>query len=207
MRLEQLKQLFPRAQDVYLVALVELAPKWGISSTNEEASFIAQLAVESRELTVFEENLNYSAQRLTQIWPKRFPTLESAAPYARNPEKLANHVYSNRLGNGGPETGQGWKYRGRGPIQLTGANNYISCGRGIGQPLFSSPDLLLQPSIGILSALWFWKVKALDLLDDDEDVRRETKIVNGGDHGLARRQAYFDRAVAVLRGAEYGQVG
>lgn len=200
MLIEQLEKIMTHAPRPWLEELAKQMPGAGISTNEEQASFVAQLAHESAEFTQLEENLSYSAQRLVQVWPKRFATVDVAAPYSRNPEKLANLVYANRLGNGDIDSGDGWRYRGRGPIQLTGANNYILCGRGIGAALFSNPDLLLTPEIGIKSACWYWTVKGLNKLDDDNDVTAETKIINGGTNGLAQRQAYYDRALQVLKG-------
>lgn len=183
----------PRAPHAWIAALLEEAPRWGIDTDNEIASFVAQLAHESAEFTRLEENLNYSAQRLRQIWRRRFPTLALAQQYARNPQRLANFVYANRLGNGPQDSGDGWRFRGRGPIQLTGSKNYTVCSTGIGVDLIDKPDLLCTPTVGIRSACWYWKVRDLDLLDDDDDVRAETRAVNGGFHGLASRQAYFNK--------------
>ena len=189
----------PRAPRAWLEALADEMPRWQIDTATEIASFVAQLAHESVELTRLQENLNYSAERLMQVWPKRFPTMELARAYARNPQKLANFVYSGRMGNGPAESNDGWRYRGRGPIQLTGRNNYRACGEGIGAPLLEHPDLLLTPTAGIRSACWYWVSRGLDALDDDTDVRAETRAVNGGTHGLLDRQRYFDIAFAALR--------
>lgn len=183
----------PRAPSAWIVALLDEAPLWGIDTDNEIASFAAQLAHESLQFTILEENLNYSAQGLRKTWPKRFPSLALAQQYARNPQRLANFVYSNRLGNGPQDSGDGWRFRGRGPIQLTGRTNYVVCGAGIGVDLTEKPDMLCTPAIGIRSACWYWKNRGLDLLDDDGDVRAETRAVNGGTHGLAERQAYFNK--------------
>ena len=191
--IQNLRMALPKAPDVWLSALVSEMPRWGIDSPNEVASFVAQLAHETSELTRLEENLNYSAAGLQATWPKRFPTIAIAQQYARNPQRLANYVYANRLGNGPPESGDGWLFRGRGPIQLTGKKNYEVCGNGIGAQLTTRPELLLTPVVGIRSACWYWTNRGLDLLDDDDDVRAETRIVNGGDHGLAQRQAYFNK--------------
>ena len=133
------------------------------------------------------ENLNYSAQRLVQVWPSRFPSLPVAIPYAGNPEKLANFIYANRLGNGPPDSGDGWKYRGRGLIQLTGRGNYQQAATGIGRPLVDQPDLLLQPDVAARSAAFFWKSHGLNELaddrsgdDDNADFQMITIRINGG---------------------------
>jgi putative chitinase len=191
----------PHAPVEWLEALVSEAPKWGIDPDTEMASFAAQLAHESAEFTRLEESLNYSAENMMGVWKKRFPTVEDTKPYVHKPEALANFVYGARLGNGGSETGDGWRFRGRGPIQITGRRNYAKCAAAIGEPLLDQPGLLLDPTIGIRSACWFWKVNNLDLYDDDLEVREETQRVNGGEHGLKQRQAYLDKILAAAGGA------
>lgn len=184
-------------------ALVEM-PKWGIDTNEEMSSFLAQVAHESDQFTRLVENLNYSAPRLMEIWPRRFPTLDIAMLYSRSPEKLANFVYNDasradghKLGN--TRLGDGWRFRGRGPIQITGRTNYGLCATGIGFPLIDDPDLLVRdPGAGIRSACWLWKTKGLDALDDDSDVAPETRLVNGGVAGLALRQSYFDKLKSAL---------
>ncbi len=195
-----LRTVLRHAPHPWLTALLAELPRWGIDTDNEIASFIAQVAHESSEFTRLTENLSYSAGRLQQVWPRRFPTLEVARQYAHNPLALANFVYANRLGNGAPESGDGWRFRGRGPIQITGRKNYQACAKGIGAPLLEQPDLLLTPAVGIRSACWYWASRGLDLLDDDDEVLQETRAVNGGTHGLAQRQAYFDKILAALNG-------
>ena len=164
-------------------------------------------AHESGQLTRLAENLNYSAKRLMQVWPNRFPALEKAQQYERNPEKLANYVYAKRLGNGDETSGDGWRYRGRGLIQLTGRGNYRAAAQGIGQPLEGQPELLEQPGPAALSAAWFWKSHGLNELADDrnddndtEDFRTVTKRINGGTVGLKERMAFWEKAKAVLQG-------
>ena len=191
---EQIQGVMPRAKVYWILPLLSVPQKWGIDTPAELASFIAQIAHESSELTRLEENLNYSAEGLMRTWPKRFTSSEMALDYAHQPRKIANYVYANRMGNGDVRSGDGWFYRGRCPIQLTGKDNYERCGDDIDEPLIDMPDLLLSPNVGITAACWFWKVRDLDRYDDDEDARMETKIINGGEHGLALRQAYLDRA-------------
>jgi putative chitinase len=195
-----LQVAMPHAPKDWLEALVAEAPKWGIDTVNEMASLAAQLALESTEFTRLEELLNYSAERLIAVWPKRFPTIEAAVLYAHSPASLANHVYATRLGNGDEASGDGWLFRGRGPIQITGRRNYAKCAVALGEPLIQKPELLLTPVIGIRSACWFWKVNNLDLYDDDLEAREETRLINGGEHGLKQRQAYLDKILAAARG-------
>jgi len=194
----KLKLVMPRAPDGWLEPLVDGLQKSSIDTPQEVASFVSQIAHESVEFTRLEENLNYTAQRLVQIWPKRFTTVEIAQMYARQPEKLANNVYANRIGNGDTASGDGWRFRGRGPIQITGRRNYTRCGADIGVDLIVKPELLLTPSIGIQSALWFWRDAKLDAVDDDADVRAETRRINGGETGFYLRQAYFNHCLGVL---------
>ena len=196
--LQSLRKALPRAPEPWLVALLSVPQIYGIDTPIELASFCAQLAHESSEFTRLEENLNYSAARLMQVWPSRFPDSDTALAYAHNPEKLANYVYANRMGNGPPESGDGWRYRGRCPIQLTGANNYKSCAKDTKLDIIEHPDLLLQPIEGITVCCWYWQSRDLDRFDDDEFARQETKAINGGTHGLARRQEYLDLLIKEL---------
>lgn len=198
--LPALRKIFPRAKEEWLHALLsEVTTTTNVfDEPNELASFLAQLDHESSGLTVFEENMSYSAQRLMQVWPTKFPVREIADKYEHVPERLANYVYANRMGNGDEASGDGWRYHGRGPIQLTGFNNYDKCGTAIGSDLINYPELLLLPAHGIRSAIWFWLANDLDQLDNDTDVRLETRKINGGETGLAHRQALFDRCLEIL---------
>lgn len=191
--------IFLNASDVWIKALVsEMALTNIFNQPNEAASFLAQISHESNGLRVFEENLNYSAERLMQVWPRRFPSNEIAQKYEHSPERLASFVYANRMGNGDEAGGDGWRYHGRGPIQLTGFDNYDKCGSAIDLDLINKPGLLLEPVHGIRSAIWFWIANGLDKLDADTDVRMETRKINGGETGLAHRQAMFDRCLSIL---------
>ncbi len=198
---ERLRAVLPRAPAAWLDACVELMPTAGIDTPHEVASFLAQCAHESNEFTRLEENLNYSAERLMQVWPRRFPTFEIASKYERSPERLANFVYANRIGNGDEASGDGWRFHGRGPPQLTGRHNYTACGEDMGYDLLANPELLLTPYVGIRSALWFWRTHNLDELDDDEDVRLETRRINGGQTGIEHRQKLFEHILRHLEAA------
>jgi len=181
--------------------------KFGIDTINEMASFIAQLSHESAKFSKLEENLNYSADGLAKTWPGRYKDKATGKPNQlaqllhRRPEAIANNCYANRMGNGDPSTGDGWRFRGRGPTQLTGRNNYLKCGQAIGIDLVANPDALLQPEAGALAAGWFWQVNGLDAVDDDFSQLQETKLINGGTTGLAEREALFKQALAALQGA------
>ena len=172
--------------------------KYDISSPQRQSSFIGQCAHESGNFRILEENLNYSAARLMAVWPSRFPSLDVAEQYANNPEKLANYVYAGRLGNGNEESGDGWRYYGRGVIQLTGKDNYANCGSGLGVDLVGDPDRLLDPQYAALSAGWFWNKKGLNDLADIADYTTMTKRINGGLIGLDDRKAKIAKALSVL---------
>ena len=211
MRLDQAQRVFPRAMTEWLVALLLEAPGFGIDTPNEESSFLSMIAQETGGLTVFQEDLSYSADRLVQVWPKRF-TLNplpgtsiwalprDAKAYAHNPRALAEFVYGGRMGNGKEGSGDGWKFRGKGPPMLTGRNNYTRAQNELGIPLLTEPDLMLVPAVGSRVACWFWKAGGFDEVDDDNDVRAETRMLQGGEEGLAQRQRYFDALMQAQHG-------
>lgn len=178
--------------------LKETFEKYGIDTSKRQAAFIGQCMHESNGFKLLEENLNYSAKALMVTWPSRFPNEEVANQYARNPEKIANKVYGGRMGNGLEETGDGWKYRGRGIKQLTGKENYERCGLHMGVDLVSNPDLLLDPKYAALSAGWFWNKHNLNDLADKEDIETMTKRINGGLLGLDARKAAIAKAKSIL---------
>lgn len=185
---EQIQKAVPKAPLPWVEAIVKHCPKYGIDTPHEIASFLAQTIHESSNFKRLSENLNYSSQRLMQVWPKRFPNTNSTLGVMHNPEALANRVYAKRMGNGDEASGDGWKFRGRGPIQLTGKNNYTSFATRSGIDVLTDPDLLLTPDVGIESACWFWEVNKLDKYDDDVDARTESKLINGGELGIKERQ-------------------
>ena len=160
-------------------------------STAQAAHFFGQCAHESGNFKVFSENLNYSADGLTKIFKKYFPTLAAAQPYARKPEKIANKVYANRMGNGPESSGDGWKFRGRGPIQLTGKDNYTAFAQSIGRPdVLTNPDIVAT-ELAFESAIWFFNKNGLFAIADkgvtDAVIGQITRRVNGGTHGLEDR--------------------
>lgn len=160
-------------------------------STAQAAHFFGQCAHESGGFKVFSENLNYSADGLTKIFKKYFPSLAAAQPYARKPEKIANRVYANRMGNGPESSGDGWKFRGRGPIQLTGKSNYTQFAQDIGRPdVLTNPDIVAT-ELAFESALWFFNKNNLFAIADkgvsDAVIGQITRRVNGGTHGLDDR--------------------
>lgn len=195
---EKLRQAMPLAPIAWLVELCHLPAKWEINTVDRQAAFIGQLAHESGQFQDMVEHLSYSAPRLCEVWPHRFPTLSSALPYARNPVGLANKVYAGRLGNGDEASGDGYRFRGRGPIQITGRANYEAAGAAIGVDLIADPGAVLAPRTGLESAAWFWNSKKLNDLADLRDYQTMTKRINGGLVGLAGRISWIQRVREVL---------
>ena len=185
----------PALADAWAPVFADNMPRMGARS---RAHFVAQVLHESGGLRWLEENLSYSAERLTAVWPKRFPNADRARPYARNPEELANYVYAGRMGNSEP--GDGWKYRGRGLIQITGRSNYELVQDLTGMPVIETPDMLAEPEPAMLSALAWWGESVPDA--ESLSVEQVTRRVNGGLNGLADRQRLFDVALRVLGGDE-----
>jgi putative chitinase len=201
---DQFKHLFPRAQDPdgWADAMNNVFPTYDINTPQRVASFLAQCGHESGGWTVFEENLNYSAQGLNSIFKKYFPTIESATPYARQPEKIANRVYANRMGNGPEESGDGYKYRGRGPIQLTGKANYTKFAQEMfddWQNVVDNPDwVTADRDFALMSAIWFWNANKLNVQADSGDIKLMTKKINGGYIGLEDRIKHYEEAIHLL---------
>jgi putative chitinase len=200
---EQLAQCVAnnKAPDQLFQALEDVLSKYQITSVNRVAAFLAQCGHESMDFNVLRENLNYSADRLRAVFPKYFPTLESAEPYNRQPEKIANRVYANRMGNGPESSGDGYKYRGRGAIQLTGHDNYQAFADSIGKSIDDAVIYCETLDGAIESACWFWQQRGLNALADANDITTMTKRINGGLIGLSERQARFQRALTILGGA------
>jgi putative chitinase len=199
MNSEQLAQALhinPAKAEEWIDAINLTFETFGIETPEQQASFLGQCGHESNGFTALTENLNYKAESLCKVWPKRFPSLEAAMPYNRNPEAIANHVYANRMGNGDEISGDGWSYRGRGLIQLTGRDNYRACGEAIGVDLESDPDLVSTPQYAALSAGWFWSTHHLNNIASD--IVAVTKKINGGTLGLDDRVARTERALNAL---------
>jgi putative chitinase len=201
---QQFKTLFPRAQDAdgWANSMNEVFPTYEINTPKRVAAFLAQCGHESGGWTTFEENLNYSAQGLNGIFKKYFPTLESAQPYARQPQKIANKVYGGRMGNGPESSGDGWKYRGRGPIQLTGKDNYRAFAKDMFEDwenLFENPDWVTSDKdFALMSAIWFWNKNKLNVQADSGDIKLMTKKINGGYIGLEDRIHHYEDAIKLL---------
>jgi putative chitinase len=170
--------------------------KYDISNVKRQAAFLGQCAHESGNFKTLEENLHYSANALMRVWPSRFPDMDTANKFANNPEKIANKVYAGRMGNTGD--GEGWKYHGRGLIQLTGKDNYKNCSNSLGLDLLGSPEKLLEPQYAALSAGWFWSKHGLNELADAQEHGMITKRINGGTLGLDDRIAKTTKALEAL---------
>ena len=179
-------------------AFEQVLPKYEINTVNRVAAFLAQCGHESADFTTLKENLNYSAEGLSKVFPKRFPTVESAQPYNRNPEKIANKIYADRMGNGPEASGEGYKFRGRGAIQLTGKENYTKFANSIGKSLDEAVAYTETLAGAIESACWFWSVNKLNALADAKDIVGLTKRINGGTIGLEDRKKHFEHNLAVL---------
>ena len=193
---DQLKAL--HIDPEWLEPLIEVFHRYQINTPLRMAAFIGQCSHESGNFKVLQENLNYSAEGLCRVWPSRFPTLESAMPYARNPDKIADKVYGGRMGNGTEETGEGSLYKGRGLIQLTGKDNYRMASDALGEDLVSSPDLVCGPKYAALTAGWFWNKRGLNVEADKKDYTAMTKKINGGVIGLDDRIKHINEALAIL---------
>ena len=178
--------------------LEEVFRRYEINTPLRQAAFIGQCAHESANFKTLEENLNYSAEGLMRVWPSRFPTLEAAQPYHRNPEKIANRVYGGRMGNGPEETGDGWLYHGRGLIQLTGKDNYKMAGDALDMDFVHSPDYVLVPKYAALTAGWFWNKRGLNKEADAKDYTAMTRKINGGVIGLDDRIKHINHALEAL---------
>lgn len=197
----QIKSVFPKAAEADIDAFLkfgeEALKNSGIlNMVNRLQYFLAQLGHESNGLTNREENLNYSASRLMDVWPSRFETMEIAKQYERNPEKLANFVYGGRMGNTNP--GDGYRYRGRGYIQLTGRETYREIGRLAGLDLESNPELASKPEHAIRVACAFWTWKNINPSCDVGDFTTVTKKINGGTNGLDDRLQWLSKVKTVV---------
>jgi len=195
-----LAALAGKVPDAVIAQIPEAAAKFGITTNLRLAHFLAQCALESMNFTAVVENLNYSAQRLLQVFPKYFKNVDLNA-YARNPQKIGSRVYANRMGNGDEASGDGFKYRGRGYIQLTGKNNYQSFSNFIGEDCIANPDLVAT-TYPLASAAFFFNSNNIWAICDqgasDATVTSVTKAVNGGTHGLAERIQNFKVFIKAL---------
>lgn len=190
----------PTQAKVFAEPLSAACALFDISSPVRVAAFVAQCVHESTGFTRMEENLFYSTpERIRVIFPSRVSSLSDAATLTRNPQALANRVYSLRNGNGDAASGDGWRYRGRGLFQLTGRHNYADASLELARPYIEHPELVAQPSDACLTAAWYWHANKLNLLADASNIRAITWAINGPAlAGLADRQQLFERAVGAF---------
>ena len=211
---KQLEKLLPGNDKIaeWTKALNTVLPKYGITSVERVAAFIAQTAHESGNYRRLVENLNYSAAGLAKTWPSRFALRdmrgnilkpyrpnELATRIERKPQEIANITYANRMGNGDERSGDGWEYRGRGLIQLTGKDNYSRFANAIGMKIADAVEYAGTFEGAIESACWFWKVNNLNVHADKKAMVSLTKAINGGTHGLDDRQARYNTAINVMK--------
>lgn len=194
---EQLKRLHIDAK--WVDPLNETFERFGISTVNQQACFIAQCGHESGSFRLLEENLNYKAVTLTKLWPKRFPTIEFANQFGGAAKAIANKVYASRMGNRDEASGDGYRFRGRGCIQLTGHDNYYHAGQALGVDFVMQPDWVSTPKYAALTAGWFWSTHKCNPPSDALDHVRLTKIINGGTIGLDDRIKHTNEALSVFQ--------
>lgn len=200
--------------EIWFPFVQQACERYQINTKNQEAAFIAQCAHESGGFTMLEENLNYRASVMAACWPNRFGVKNADGTWAkdekgarvpnkfalaleRKPEMIANVVYASRMGNGPTESGEGWKYRGRGLKQLTGKDNYTRCGGAIGANLVDEPELLLNPKYASLSAAWFWHSNKCGPIAESGDFVALTKKINGGTIGLSDREKRYKAVLGI----------
>ena len=188
--------------DAWADAAMEILPKYEITTANRIAGFFAQVGHESSGLKTLEENLFYRAETLDKIFPKYFKNAgRNAAEYAKQPEKIANIVYASRMGNGDTASGDGYKFRGRGAIQLTGRENYTNFGKTVGLTAEQVIDYVQTKKGALESACWYWNSRNINAACDANDIVKMTKLVNGGTIGLEDRRKHYNEALAILGGA------
>ena len=193
---DQLQRLHIGAE--WVDALNETFSRFNITTNNQKAMFIGQCSHESGNFRLLQENLNYKAATLMKLWPKRFPTLEVANQYAGNARAIANKVYADRMGNRDEASGDGYRFRGKGLVQLTGHSNHFHAGKALGVDFVMQPDLVATPKYAALTAGWFWDTHKLNPPADALDYTKVTKIINGGTIGLDDRIKHVQHALAVL---------
>ena len=193
---ENFKTIIPDVSWSYASQYVNLfesvLPAYGIDTPLRKAHFLAQVAHESGGFKFVVENLNYSAKALYGVFRKYFSNMDLANQYARQREKIANRVYANRMENGDEASGDGWKYRGRGLIQLTGKANYRLFSADTGMDFLGQPDTVATAKWALASACWFWKKNNINRYADADDIHMVTKKINGGNNGIESRQHFLD---------------
>lgn len=198
----QLRRFIPTNKYVsdWYEALSILLPQYDINTPLRVAAFLAQCGHESGGFVFLRENLNYRAESLMKFWPKHFPTIEIARQYERKPVMIANRAYANRMGNGNEASGDGWRYCGRGLIQLTGKDNYEEFAQSIETPVEEIPDYLATFEGATQSACWFWETNRLNREADVGDLKTMTRKINGGYNGLEDRVKHYHHALEILNG-------
>lgn len=188
--------------DAWYDTMIKIFPKYDITTPNRVAGFIAQCSHESLDFTALEENLNYKAATLEKLFSKYFSKAgRNAADYAMKPEKIANVIYASRMGNGNTASGDGYKFRGRGIIQLTGRENYTNFGKTIGKSPEEVIEYLKTIDGALESACWYWKTRNINEACDANDITKMTKLINGGTNGLQDRKVRYERNLNILGGS------
>jgi len=196
-KLQEAFDLEDGTAEKYITALNAAMAEFEINTPARRAMFLAQCCHESGHFRAVSENLNYKADSLSRVFPKYFRDVDPN-DYAKHPEKIANRVYSNRMGNGDEESGDGYRFRGRGLIQLTGKSNYTACSEDLEVDLLENPDYLTTPEGAARSAAWFWNANDLNKYADADDIVGCTKRVNGGTIGLEERTELYNEAKALF---------
>lgn len=201
---DKLKKIIPTntQPDDWFVVLNNDLPTYNVDTVLRTAGFLSQCAHESLDFTHLHENLNYRASSLIAVWPTHF-NADNAAQYEHNPEKIANRAYANRMGNGDEASGDGWKFHGRGPIQITGKINYAAFSNFVygDLRLLDTPELLeTDVDISTQSACWFWESHSINQFADKGDIVNMTKRINGGIIGLDDRTTRYNNALTILQG-------
>jgi putative chitinase len=184
--------------DYWYNAMCEILPVYEINTPERVAAWLAQCAHESGYFRFLQENLNYKAESLTKTFKKYFPTLESAQPYAKKPQMIANKVYANRMGNGDEASGDGFRYLGRGLIQLTGKNNYTLFAASVDTPLEEIPEYLQTFEGAVQSACWFWEQNNINKFADSRDIVTMSKRINGGTIGMEDRIMKYEKCLKMF---------
>jgi putative chitinase len=197
---DQLKQLLPKNPyiDNWYNALSQLLPDYEINTAQRMAAFMAQCAHESGNFMFLQENLNYKAASLRKVFPKYFPDDATAQAYEKKPEKIANRIYANRMGNGPEESGDGWRYRGRGLIQVTGKHNYTWFAASLEIKPEEAAEYMQTFEGAAQSACWFWESNKLNQWADAGDIVTLTKKINGGTIGLEDRIKHYEHALHIF---------
>jgi len=200
MKIENFKKIFPKLKEpeVWFDILVLILEKYKIDTPRRISAFLAQVGHESGDFKFMKENLNYSSEGLLSVFKKYFPSLSSTVGYVRNPEKIGSRVYANRMGNGPESSGDGYKFRGRGLIQITGKNTYTEFAKSINKSIEDTITYLETIEGAAESAAWFWNKNNLSSLADKSDIITISKRINGGTNGLQDRRSRYNQALKIL---------